>query len=98
LTKILFNCIIEEVGINLALLDYRRFLKMPKGKQTVGKEEGLTTNVILTAEIWENAKIRAAKERITLSELTRRALRKYLGMKNPAEKGGRPGGRGPGRA
>jgi len=51
-------------------------------------KQELKTNIILTVNLWEKAKIRAAKERISLSELVRRALKEYLGKKKPSERGG----------
>jgi metal-responsive CopG/Arc/MetJ family transcriptional regulator len=41
------------------------------------------TNIILPEELWEEAKIRAAKDRISLSEVVRKALTEYLVKQDP---------------
>ena len=50
------------------------------------KEKELKTNVILTEGLWEKSKIRAAKDRITLSELVRRSLREHLEKRTKEER------------
>jgi hypothetical protein len=52
-------------------------------------EKKIQTNINLTEDLWEQAKIRATMERISLSELTRRALKEYLTKKEPKKKEGK---------
>ena len=42
------------------------------------KEDETTTSLIVSRKLWEEAKIRAMKEGISLGELIRRALKEYL--------------------
>ena len=53
------------------------------------KEDEVTTSMIVPKELWEQAKIRAAMERISLGELFRRALKEYLAKKESKKKGGK---------
>ena len=46
----------------------------------------IKTNIIFPIDMWEKAKIRAAKERISLGELVRLALKEYLAREKPKEK------------
>jgi hypothetical protein len=42
------------------------------------EKKNIITNIILPEDVWEEAKIRAAKNRISLSEVVRRSLIKDL--------------------
>ena len=50
--------------------------------------EEIKTSLIFPLDLWEQAKIRAAKERISLGELVRHALKEYLAKKEPKKRGG----------
>jgi metal-responsive CopG/Arc/MetJ family transcriptional regulator len=47
------------------------------------RETDMRTNVILPESLWEEAKMRAMKDRVPLTEVVRRALRQYLDKKEP---------------
>ncbi len=47
------------------------------------KERDIRTNIILPESMWVKVKIRAVTERISLTEIVRRALREYLDRKEP---------------
>ncbi len=42
------------------------------------EEEVIRTNVYLPAKLWEAAKIRAMKDRVSFTEIVRKALALYL--------------------
>jgi hypothetical protein len=42
------------------------------------KEKDMRTNVILPESLWERAKIQATMERVSFTEIVRRALLAYL--------------------
>ena len=42
------------------------------------KEKDMRTNVILPESLWEKAKIQATMERVSFTEIVRRALMAYL--------------------
>ncbi len=46
----------------------------------------IKTSLMLPEDIWEEAKILAAKERISLGEIVRRALKEYLSKKESKTK------------
>ncbi len=50
---------------------------MLKEIRDMPKDE-MRTVVILTAELWEKAKLQAMNDRVSLSEVVRRALREYF--------------------
>jgi hypothetical protein len=52
------------------------------------KEKDMRTNVILPESLWEKAKIRATMDRVSFTEIVRRALAEYLAKKEPRKKGG----------
>ena len=43
------------------------------------KEKDMRTNIILPESLWEKAKIEATMERVSFTEIVRRALIAYLG-------------------
>jgi hypothetical protein len=45
------------------------------------KEKDMRTNIILPESMWEKAKIQATMERVSFTEIVRRALREYLAKK-----------------
>jgi len=45
------------------------------------QERIIKTNVLLPETMWEQAKIRATMERVSFTEIVRRALKEYLGKK-----------------
>jgi len=47
------------------------------------KEGEITTNIIVPVNLWEQAKIAAMRERISLGEFIRRALKERLAKKEP---------------
>ena len=51
------------------------------------EKKDIKTNIIFPMDMWEEAKILAAKERISLGEIVRRALAEYLAKKEPKGKG-----------
>jgi hypothetical protein len=51
------------------------------------EKKTITTNIILTEDLWVRAKFRATVDRMSLSELMRRALTAYLD-KSSMERGG----------
>ena len=51
------------------------------------KEDETVTSLIVPKKLWEEAKIRAMKERISLGELIRKAIKDYLGKKPKKERG-----------
>ncbi len=51
------------------------------------EKKDIKTNIIFPMEMWEEAKIQAAKERISLGEIVRRALANYLAKKESKKKG-----------
>ena len=51
------------------------------------KEKMMRTQIILPESMWETAKIRATMERISFTEIVRRALAEYLAKKEPKRKG-----------
>ncbi len=50
------------------------------------KEKDIRTNVILPESLWEKAKIQATMERVSFTEIVRRALAEYLAKKEPKKK------------
>lgn len=46
------------------------------------KEKDMRTNVILPESLWEKAKIQATMERVSFTEVVRRALKEYLEKKS----------------
>ena len=48
------------------------------------KEKDIRTNVILPESLWEKAKIQATMERVSFTEIVRRALAQYLAKKEPS--------------
>jgi len=50
------------------------------------KEKDMRTNVILPESLWEKAKIQATMERVSFTEIVRRALKEYLEKKEPQRK------------
>ena len=52
------------------------------------EEKIIRTNVALPESLWEQSKIRATMERVSFTEIVRRALRQYLG-KQESKKGRR---------
>jgi metal-responsive CopG/Arc/MetJ family transcriptional regulator len=50
-------------------------------------EKIMKTNILLPETLWEQAKIRATMERVSLTEIIRRALREYLGKSASAKTG-----------
>lgn len=58
------------------------------------KEKDMRTNVILPESLWEKAKIQATMERVSFTEIVRRALITYLrkpDMKEAAQAKGKGG-------
>ncbi len=53
------------------------------------EEKDIRTNVILPESMWEQAKIRATMERVSFTEIVRRALKEYLAKKESKKKGGK---------
>ncbi len=53
------------------------------------KEKDIRTNVILPESLWEKAKIKATMERVSFTEIVRRALSEYLAKKESKKKGGK---------
>jgi len=51
------------------------------------KEKDMRTNVILPESLWEKAKIKATMERVSFTEIVRRALTEYLAKREPKRKG-----------
>jgi len=51
------------------------------------KINDMRTNIILPESLWEKAKIRATMERVSFTEIVRRALSEYLDKKEPKRKG-----------
>ena len=49
------------------------------------KEKAIRTNIILPESLWEQAKIKATMERVSFTEIVRRALKEYLEMKGGAK-------------
>jgi hypothetical protein len=49
------------------------------------KEKDMRTNVILPESLWEKAKIQATMERVSFTEIVRRALTAYLGKSGRKE-------------
>ena len=49
------------------------------------KEKDMRTNVILPESLWEKAKIQATMERVSFTEIVRRALIAYLGKSDRKE-------------
>jgi hypothetical protein len=50
------------------------------------KEKDIRTNVILPESLWEKAKIQATMERVSFTEIVRRALAQYLAKKESRKK------------
>lgn len=48
-------------------------------------EKIIKTNVLLPESMWEKAKIKATMERVSFTEIVRRALKEYLEMKGGAK-------------
>ena len=53
------------------------------------EEKDIRTNVILPESLWEKAKIQATMERVSSTEIVRRALAEYLAKKEFKKKGGK---------
>jgi predicted DNA binding CopG/RHH family protein len=53
------------------------------------KEKDMRTNVILPESLWEKAKIQATMERVSFTEIVRRALTEYLARKESKKKMGK---------
>jgi|APFre7841882590_1041340.scaffolds.fasta_scaffold73949_2 hypothetical protein len=53
------------------------------------EEKIIKTNVLLPESMWEQAKIRATMERVSFTEIVRRALGEYLAKKESKKKGGK---------
>jgi predicted HicB family RNase H-like nuclease len=51
------------------------------------EKKDVKTNIIFPEDMWEEAKIQAAKERISLGELVRQALKDRLAKKESQKKG-----------
>ncbi len=51
------------------------------------EEKIIKTNVLLPESMWEKAKIKATMERVSFTEIVRRALSEYLDKKEPKRKG-----------
>jgi metal-responsive CopG/Arc/MetJ family transcriptional regulator len=52
------------------------------------EKKNIQTNVILPEDLWEQAKIRATMERVSFTEIVRRALKDYLEKKEPKKREG----------
>ncbi len=52
-------------------------------------EKIIKTNVLLPEDLWEKAKIKATMERVSFTEIVRRALSEYLAKKESKKKGGK---------
>jgi hypothetical protein len=51
------------------------------------EEKIIKTNVLLPESMWEKAKIKATMERVSFTEIVRRALSEYLDKKEAKRKG-----------
>jgi len=78
---------LDKVSFNYIIKDKAR--PTDKENEMTPKEDEVTTSMIVPKELWEQAKIRAAMERISLGELFRRALKEYLAKKESKKKGGK---------
>ncbi len=45
------------------------------------EEKIIKTNILLPESLWEKAKIKATMDRVSFTEIVRRALKEYLGKK-----------------
>jgi len=55
----------------------------------ISKEEKMRTVIAIPDGLWEKAKQKALKERVSLAEIVRRALREYLAREKSKKKGGK---------